>query len=177
MKKLVFKKVLVTLFCMVAGIALPLAMLETPTLLAAFLPMQLPILLCGLANGWPWGLACGLLVPFASHFLLQVPSAQQLSGGMLQLAVLGFAAGMLYRYVRVRLWVALLFSVLLGWLSYGGLKLLLFFTENAAYSFSAFLGEMFVGLPGIVAQLILLPLLVLLFQKLHLSEKPARLKS
>ena len=45
------------------ALALPFLTGQIPQLGSALLPMHLPVLLCGMICGWPWGLAVGLICP------------------------------------------------------------------------------------------------------------------
>ena len=68
-----FKKILALVACLC--LVLPIAFHSIPDAGSVFLPMHIPVLICGMICGWPYGLACGLIGPFLSHLTFQMPPA------------------------------------------------------------------------------------------------------
>lgn len=169
-KKLVFAGL-----CAALGLILPMVFHTVPGGGTVFLPMHLPILLCGLLCG-PWyGLACGVITPILSSLLTQMPAAAALPGMTCELAVYGLTAGLLLRLpIRrrlPRLYLALVGAMLAGRVAAGLLNGLLF--RAGSYSLSIWLTASFVtALPGILIQLVLLPGLVLLLCRANLCTLP-----
>ncbi len=62
----VVKKSIITAVCLALCVVLPQAFHAVPNAGSVYLPMHLPILLCGLICGWPFGLLCGLAGPALS---------------------------------------------------------------------------------------------------------------
>lgn len=54
------KKAILTAACIALCVVLPMAFHSIPNAGSVFLPMHIPVLLCGLICGWPFGLLCGL---------------------------------------------------------------------------------------------------------------------
>ncbi len=148
----------------------------------AFSPMHFPVLLCGLVCGWPYGFLCGFAGPLLAHVVTGAPAAAQLIPMVPELCVYGFFAGMIFRLVRtgriyVDLYAALLPAMLLGRMLGGAVRALVFLGEGRAYSLAMWGAAYFVGtLPGIIAQLILLPALALALTRAGLipARYPAR---
>ena len=67
-----------------------------------FLPMHIPVLLCGLLCGSYYGLLCGLLVPVLSSVLTGMPSAPILPGMICELAMYGFMTGWMSKKVHLK---------------------------------------------------------------------------
>ena len=65
MKQSHTKNLVLTAFCIALCIVLPMAF-HAIGAGATFLPMHIPVLLCGLLCGWPFGAACGLIGPLLS---------------------------------------------------------------------------------------------------------------
>lgn len=179
MKRVSIQKMVETALCIAIGLVLPTALHSIPNAGSIFLPMHIPILLCGLLCGWSWGLACGVLTPVLSSLLLGMPPAAYLPGMVLELAVYGLLSGLLYHKVKLNLYVSLLLTMLVGRVAYGLMQSVIFLTGGSEYSFSIFFTSLFVkGLPGIIIQIILIPILVMALQKANLSQKPkARIKT
>lgn len=142
-----------------------------------FLPMHIPVLLCGLICGWSYGTFCGVAGPVLSCVLSGMPSATGLVSMVPELCVYGLVSGLLLRFVRTRstyadLYIALLCAMLLGRVV-GGVAKVLFYLSGASamseLSFSMLVSSYFVeSLPGILIQLVLLPTLVFTLMKAKL---------
>lgn len=169
-KKLVFSGL-----CLALGIVLPLAFHSIVGAGAILLPMHIPVLLCGLVCGWPYGLLVGTLTPLLSSVLTGMPPAPILPGMMCELAVYGFVSGLLITRLPVkkdplRLYLSLLIAMLCGRITYGLLNSFIFMAGN--YSLQLWLTTAFVtGLPGIAAQLLLLPAIVLALRRARIISE------
>jgi thiamine transporter ThiT len=80
--------------CVALGVTLPLAFHGVPNAGSVFLPMHIPVLLCGLLCGWAYGLACGFLTPLLSFLFTGMPPAAFLPSLLCEMAVYGLAAGL-----------------------------------------------------------------------------------
>ena len=139
---------------------------------AVFLPMHIPVLLCGLACGWPYGLICGVLGPLLSGVLTGMPGPAVLPGMMVECGVYGLVCGLMMLRVHTGklyadLYISQITAMLLGRVLSGVCKALLF--APATFSIAAWATASFVtGLPGIIIQLVLLPSLVVALTKARL---------
>ncbi|MEA4912191.1 MAG: ECF transporter S component [Oscillospiraceae bacterium] len=157
--------------CVALGVALPIAFHSIPNAGSIFLPMHIPVLLCGLLCG-PWyGLACGVLAPLLSSLLTGMPPAAILPGMLCELAVYGLVSGLMYRAAagkRGGIYISLITAMLAGRVVSGVLNALIFRAGN--YSMQMWLAASFVtALPGIAVQLVVIPLLALALQKAKLA--------
>lgn len=173
MKKVNIQKMVETALCIALGLALPQALHSIPGAGSIFLPMHIPVLLCGLLCGWSWGLACGVVTPVLSSLIFGMPPVAYLPGMVLELAIYGLVAGILYYKLKLNLYVSLLLSMLVGRVAYGLMQSVIFLTGGSEYSFAIFFNSLFVkGLPGIVIQIVLIPVLVMALQKANLAQRP-----
>lgn len=175
MKKTQVRNLVFAALCVALGLALPQAFHFVPIPMAGviFSPMHIPVLLCGLLCGWYWGLFCGVVTPVLSSLLFGMPPAAMLPGMILELAIYGLVAGLLYRKFKLNLPVSLVCAMLLGRIGYGLMQTVLFLAGGSEYSFQIFFTGLFVrGLPGIVLQLILVPLLLVALEKAGVVAKP-----
>ena len=166
-KQLVFASL-----CVALGLALPQAFHAIPNAGSILLPMHIPVLLCGFLCG-PWyGLLVGALTPLLSFMITGMPPAVILPGMACELAVYGLAAGLLIRLIKTNskpanIYISLLAAMIAGRLAAGLLNGLIF--RAGAYSLQMWVAASFVtSLPGIAAQLVLIPLLVLTLEKAKL---------
>ncbi len=128
-----------------------------------FLPMHLPVLLAGFLVGPFCGLLVGILAPGLSHLMTGMPPTYAVPLMSLELPVYGLVAGLLYRRLHMNIYVALIIAMILGRVMFGvGLLILGMFMElpySAAVFFSSG-GAVVTGLPGIVLQIFLIPIIV-----------------
>ncbi|RKX24771.1 MAG: ECF transporter S component [Candidatus Zixiibacteriota bacterium] len=128
-----------------------------------FLPMHIPVLLAGFLAG-PWsGLVVGLLAPGLSYLLTGMPPTYAVPLMSLELPIYGFVAGITYQRLHLNIYIALIVAMLLGRLMFAfGLLLLGQFMELPynAVQFIAAGGAIWTGLPGIIVQLALIPIIV-----------------
>ena len=163
------RRLILTALFAALGVLLPIVFHSVPNAGAIFLPMHIPVLLCGLLCGWPYGLACGILAPLLSSFLTSMPPMAILPGMLCELAVYGAVSGLLHRFIRTKkpianLYLSLIGAMLAGRAVSGLLNGLIF--RAGKYTFEVWLTASFVtALPGIVIQLALIPLLVVALRK------------
>ena len=133
-------------------------------------PMHFPVLLCGFFCGWQWGLLVGLIAPLLRSFLFGMPVFFPMAVCMsVELGCYGFLSGFLYRRLPKRKWsiyLSLVIAMILGRLAWGGAQWFCVRFHTKGFGLSAFLSGAFVtAVPGIVLQLLLIPLLVILLDK------------
>jgi len=142
------------------GLLFPVAF-HTVGLGKAFLPMHVPVLLCGFLTDPATGLLVGVLTPLLSALLtgmplLAPPVAQAM---MVELGIYGFLAAVLHRRYAVRIYPALLVTMFAGRLVYGVLGVLFFGLVGLAripvlYPVSA---GLVASVPGLLLQLVIVP--------------------
>jgi len=128
-----------------------------------FLPMHIPVLLAGFLAGPLGGLVVGLLAPGISFLLTGMPPTYAVPLMTLELAIYGLIAGLAYNRLKLNIYLALLAAMIMGRLMFGlGLMVLGMFMQlpySAAVFFSAS-GAIATGLPGIIVQIVLIPIVV-----------------
>ena len=171
MKMSPVKKIVLTALFTALCVVLPMAFHSIPNAGSIFLPMHIPVLLCGLVCGWAYGGLCGLVGPLLSSVLTSMPPAAVLPGMMVECCVYGLVTGLMLRYVRtgkttLDLYLSLVAAMLLGRVLSGIAKALIF---TPGMSLAAWAAASFVtAIPGIIIQLVLIPLLVLALTKAKL---------
>ena len=132
-------------------------------------PMHLPVLLCGFVCGWPWGLAVGVIAPLFRSLTLGMPPLFPTALSMaLELAAYGAVAGLLHRILPRKkpfIYLALLIAMLAGRIVWGGAMFLFLGISGGAFTLSAFwAGAVVNAIPGIIVQLVLVPILVMVIE-------------
>lgn len=160
----VVKKSIITAACLALCVVLPQAFHAVPNAGAVYLPMHIPILLCGLICGWSYGLLCGLAGPALSTLFTGMPPVAYLPVMLIECAVYGAVAGLMMHAVRTRkvyadLYLSLIIAMLSGRLVAGLARAGIF--ARGSYTMGAWATGYFVtSLPGIIIQIVLIPSIV-----------------
>lgn len=166
------KKAILTAVCLALCVVLPQAFHAIPNAGTVYLPMHIPVLLCGLLCGAPYGLLCGLAGPALSALFTGMPPIAVLPSMMVECAVYGVVTGLLMKWIRTGklmadLYISLITAMLLGRIISGLAKAWIFSAGN--YSLAVWAaGSFAVAIPGIIIQLIVVPLVVLALMKARL---------
>ena len=163
------KMILAALFLALAYL-LPFLTGQIPEIGAMLCPMHLPVLLCGFLCGWPWGLAVGVVAPLFRSLTLGMPPMFPTALCMaLELAAYGALSGLLYRVLprkKGSVYAALIIAMAAGRLVWGAAMFLCISLGGGSFTFAAFLaGAVTNAIPGIVLQIVLVPLLVMALEK------------
>lgn len=167
------KRLVTTAICAAMCVVLPIAFHAIPNAGSVILPMHIPVLLCGLVCGWPYGLVCGLLGPFLSSFT-GMPPMSVLPGMMVECGVYGMVTGLGMKYIRTGkpmadLYISMLSAMVLGRVVAGLAKALIFAPGTPAFAWVT--TSLVMGIPGIVIQLIVMPLLIAALTRAKLLSK------
>lgn len=147
------------------GIVLPQAFhFAGPQSGAIFLPMHIPVLIAGFILGPIYGLALGLILPITSSILMGMPALTRLPFMVGELMAYGFFSGFIYRMTKEYSWscfISLLGAMLMGRIIYGlMLSIATYLLHMSVGGVAAVMIAISTGMPGIIIQLILIPLLV-----------------
>lgn len=168
-------RVLAALFLALAYV-MPFLTGQIPEIGAALCPLHIPVLLCGFICGWPWGLAIGFVAPLFRSLTLGMPSLFPQAVCMaFELAAYGAVAGLMHKLLPRKkgfIYVSLIAAMLVGRLVWGAAMMVCVGISGGAFTFAAFVAGAFTkAFPGIIIQLILIPILVILL------DNPKVLKS
>lgn len=163
-----------------AGVCLALCMIlpfftgQIPQIGKALSPMHIPVLICGLACGWQYGLVVGLIAPILRSVTFGMPALFPNAVGMtFELAAYGVASGLLVRLLPKKityLYVSLIGAMLCGRIVWGIATWILLGITGGAFTFSAFLAGAFINaIPGIICHILLIPPVILGLRKAHLA--------
>ena len=153
------------------GVLLPMALHSVPNAGMVFLPMHIPVLLCGFIIGWKYGALVGFIVPLISASITGMPPIWPVGVSMaLELAAYGFFAGILYE--KFNGYISLIGAMLAGRIVMGIANVILLGIAGNTYTFSGFISGAFVtAFPGIIIQLILIPLILIALEKTDVMKK------
>ena len=158
--------VLAALFLALAYVT-PFLTGQIPEIGAMLCPMHLPVLLCGFVCGPVWGLAIGAVAPVFRSLTLGMPPMFPGAVCMsFELAAYGAVAGCMHKLLPRKkpfIYCSLLTAMVAGRLIWGAAMFIFVGASGGAFTLSAFLAGAFTNaVPGILVQIVLVPVLVML---------------
>lgn len=143
-----------------------------------FSPMHFPVLLCGVICGPIYGVICAILGPILSSILSSMPPVPKLITMLPELITYALVSGIMFKFIRTKsltadIYISLVPAMVAGRIIGGIAKALTFMAKAEGYSMALWAGSYFVGtLPGIISQLILIPILVVALIKTRTIDDP-----
>ena len=149
---------------------LPFITGQIPEIGSMLCPMHIPALLCGFLCGWPWGLAVGFIAPLLRSVVFGMPAMFPGAVAMaFELAVYGAVSGLLYRLLpgnKPSIYAALIVSMIAGRIVWGIVRLALAGLGGKSFTWALFFAGAFTNaLPGIILQIILVPILIIVMDR------------
>lgn len=165
------KKITLSAMFLALAFVMPFLTGQIPQIGSMLCPMHIPVLLCGFFCGAPWGIGVGFIAPILRSFTLGMPVMFPAALCMaFELAAYGFVAGWLYHKLpkkKVNVYVSLLSAMVIGRLVWGSVMFSCMGFDVSKFGLSAFLaGAVFNAVPGIVLQIVLLPVFIIAIEKL-----------
>ena len=162
------------------GLVLPFFTGQIPQVGSMLLPMHIPVLLAGFLCGPWWAMLVGLTAPLLRHLLFSMPPMFPTAICMaFELATYGAVSGLLYSKLprkKASVYGALLIAMVAGRLVWGLARLLCTGLDVSAFGLSAFWsGAVATAIPGIIVQILLIPVLVMTLTRIFpvLNPSPA----
>ena len=161
------KMILAALF-LAFGILLPIIFHTVNLAGDIFLPMHIPVMLCGFICGSMWGGVVGIFVVFLSSAITGMPPLYPVALFMAcELATYGIVCG-LFRKVLNPI-VTLIIAMICGRLVLGIVQYFLLTGSSQPFVLNTFITSAFVtAIPGIIVQLILVPIIIIALKKARL---------
>ena len=151
------------------GLMLPFLTGQIQVIGNKLLPMHLPILICGFVCGWKYGLITGFLTPLLRCVLFSMPSPINAICMAFELATYGAISGYIYQKVnslKLRTHISLITAMISGRIVWGGISILIYGITQTAFTWEMFVGGALLNaIPGIILQLILIPIIILTLEK------------
>ncbi len=156
--------------CLALALILPFLTGQIPEIGQALAPMHIPVLLCGFICGPVWGAAVGFTAPLLRSALFGMPPFPTAAVPMaFELAVYGLMTGLLCKLLPRRnayIYVSLAGAMISGRIVWGIVKLLMTVAESGTFTFAAFIsGAVTTAIPGIICQIVLVPLIVIALKR------------
>ena len=171
-----------TLAAMLIALGVVLPTLVGPPVASQFLLMHIPALLAGFVIGPKYGLIVGFATPLLRSVTIGggmpplMPTATSMA---FELATYGFVAGIIYNKVKqsiITVYTALISAMIVGRIVYGIVMFVLLvgfsLVEGRSYGLAAWwYGVVGTSMPGIILQLVLIPLVVVALERSGFMRK------
>lgn len=169
-KNTVFSAMFLAL-CMV----LPLLTFGSTQLGNMISPMHIPVLICGFVCGWQYGAIVGFAAPLLRHLIFHMPPVYPIGAAMaFELAAYGILCGVLYKAFPKKnayIYPALIISMLGGRVVWGIARYIMAGLSASEFSIAMFFSGAFIeAVPAIICHIIIVPLVVMAFQKAKLIK-------
>ncbi len=163
-------RLVLSAFFLALAMVLPFFTGQIKTVGNLFCPMHLPVLLCGFFCGPIYGLLVGLIAPLWRSLQFGMPELFPTGVAMaLELATYGLLSGLLYRLLpkkKLSVYLSLLCAMLAGRVVWGLVSLIFYGLLDSPFGWSAFFtGAFLKAIPGIILQIVLVPILVITLRK------------
>lgn len=158
-------------------VVMPMVFHALPGAGNTFLPMHIPVLLCGLVVGKYYGFLTGMFGPLLSSFVRGMPQMAYVPVMMAELAVYGFVAGLIFCILRTKnhyfnMYVALVVAMVAGRIVAGVFRALFFMPVVDTTIMAWWVASYFVtSLPGIILQLIGIPIIVVSLERARVLRR------
>lgn len=163
------KKSIICSVCIALCYVLPLFFHGIQNAGSVLCPMHIPVIICGLVCGGPYGLICGLAGPAMSSILTGMPAIAYLPTMMVELGAYGLVSGVLINRVRTRntvadIYISMIVAMIIGRIAAGIVRAILF--TSGGYTFAVWVSSYLVTCwPGILIQLVFIPAILMALTK------------
>jgi len=176
MKVSTVRKLVLSGFFIALGFVLPFLTGQIPEIGSRLLPMHIPVLICGFVCGWPYGLIVGFITPLLRSMLFTMPPMVPTAAAMaFELATYGLVAGLTYKLFPKKpafIYVDLIVSMICGRIVWGIASYFIYGFITKAFTWELFVAGAFLNaVPGIVIQIVLIPVIIMALSKARLLKE------
>lgn len=152
------------------ALVLPFLTGQIPQIGGALCPMHIPVLLCGFFCGPVYGAVIGFCAPLLRFLIFGMPPIMPTGIAMcFELMTYGLVSGILYKLFpkkNICVYAALIGAMLSGRIVWGASRVVLFGLGEYEFGWAAFMSGAFLNaIPGIIVQIVLIPLLVIALKR------------
>lgn len=160
--------------CLALCLVLPFLTGQIPQIGSALCPMHIPVLLAGFVCGPWWAAAVGVIAPLLRHVLFGMPPILTALAMCFELAAYGLFSGLLYGKSEKRVknvYLSLIAAMVLGRVIWGIATVIITGAAGGTFTWAAFAaGAVLNAVPGILVQIILIPVIVVALRKANVIE-------
>jgi hypothetical protein len=140
--------------------------------------MHIPVLLIGLICGPLYGAIGGAIIPCLSSLLTGMPATYPMLPIMSgELITYGIISGYLRKKTKLNVYPSMLIAMISGRIIYGIIFNALAFASGGTLKALSVWGAILSGIPGIIIQLALIPLIIIALDKTYTKQAETKAKS
>jgi len=165
MKKTDIKRLGMSAMLIAVGLVLPFFTGHIAKIGNMLLPMHIPVYICGFICGWKYGAVVGFVLPLLRSVIFGMPVLYPVAAAMaVELATYGFVCGLIYYHSKrsiISIYVSMIAAMISGRILWGIAEVALLGIKGNAFTWQVFISGAFLNaIPGIILQLIVVPLIV-----------------
>ena len=181
-EKVKIRRMILSAMFLAIAYVLPFFTGQIPQIGNMLCPMHIPVLLCGFICGGGFGFLVGILAPLLRSVILGMPILFPMAVCMaFELGTYGMVSGILYRKFpknKLYVYLSLVTAMVLGRLIWGAAMYLCLGVNGGSFSLNVFwTGAVTNAIPGIIIQIILIPMIILAVQRWEYDDRNERYKS
>ena len=170
------RKIALSAMFLALSFVLPFFTGQIPEIGSMLCPMHIPVIICGYLCGAPWGLVIGFIAPLFRSLIMSMPPLFPTALSMaFELAAYGFMSGFLFKKLpktNLYIYIDLIISMISGRIVWGAVTFILMGLDIEKFGFSMFFTSAILNaIPGIILQLVLIPVLVIIINKSDIIKK------
>ena len=155
--------------CLALAMLLPFLTGQIPTIGAMLSPMHFPVLLGAFFISWKWAVLVGFTAPLLRFAIFSMPPMPFGIAMAFEMATYGLVVSIMYRHLpkkRASIYAALITAMIAGRIVWGAARLVIAGATQSAFTWQLFIGgALLEAIPGIVVQLVLIPIIVMAVKK------------
>lgn len=154
---------------------LPFLTGQIPEIGLMLCPMHIPVILCGFICGWKYGLMVGFISPLLRTLIIGIPSLVPTSICMaFELASYGLISAIMFKILpktNLSIYLSLLITMISGRIIWGISMFIMMGFNVSNFGLTSFFVSAFVNaVPGIIIQIVFIPLLIMYYNKIYRKE-------
>lgn len=162
--------------CLALCLVLPFLTGQIPEIGNMLCPLHLPVLLAGFLCGPWWAMGVGFIAPVLRYLLFGMPPLLPIGIPMMfELLTYGLVVGILFQLLPRKpgyVYISLVGSMIIGRIVWGIVTVIVFDAMNKPFTWPAFFsGAVVNAIPGIILQIVLVPVLIFALQKANIIPK------
>lgn len=163
------KELTIAAMCLALAMLLPFLTGQIPTIGAMLSPMHFPVLLGAFFISWKWAVLVGFTAPLLRFAIFSMPPMPFGIAMAFEMATYGLVVSIMYRHLpkkRASIYAALITAMIAGRIVWGAARLVIAGVTQSAFTWQLFIGgALLEAIPGIVVQLVLIPIIVMAVKK------------
>lgn len=173
-RKIPVRRLTAAAVCLALCLVLPFLTGQIPQIGSALCPMHIPVLLAGFVCGPWWAAAVGIVAPLLRHVLFGMPPILTALAMSFELAAYGLISGLMYGKLEKKprnVYLSLIVAMVLGRVIWGIATVIITGAAGGTFTWAAFAsGAVLNAIPGILVQIILIPVIVIALRKANVIE-------